>query len=233
MERPAWYPDELVSAGEEHLDPAYVAGYDRKSAVDPSGDVEMLLRSGLGREDVVVDLGGGTGVFAEAIAPHCARVVVVDVSPAMLAALESRMEQQGIANIDIVRAGFLSYDHQGEPARAVYSRNALHHLPDFWKAVALTRVADMLAPGGTFLMHDLVYDFDPRDASAVFEDWFSRAQARPEDGWTQPELEEHVRQEYSTFSWLMEPMLERAGFEILESNPRQSKTYGAYLCRKR
>jgi SAM-dependent methyltransferase len=45
----------------------------------------------------------------------------------------------------------------GEPPHVVYSRNALHHLPDVWKAVALRRIADMLRPGGAFVLRDTVY----------------------------------------------------------------------------
>lgn len=233
MKRPDWYPDELAYAGEEHLDPGYVATYDRKASNDHTEDVQILRSHGLDRESVVVDLGGGTGTFAEAVAPYCGRVVVVDVSSAMLAALENRVRQLGLTNVNVVHAGFLSYEHQGEPADFIYSRNALHHLPDFWKAVALKRAASMLKPGGVLRLHDLVYAFDPGDEEAVFEAWFATARQRPEEGWTRRELEEHVRQEYSTFSWLLEPILERAGFEILESNSRQSKTYSAYLCRRR
>lgn len=233
MKPPAWYPDELASAGEEHLDPEYVAMYDRKSATDPSDDVAILRAHGLGPESVVIDLGGGTGTFAEAVAPLCGRVVVVDISPAMLAALRTRIEQNRLSNVEVVQAGLLSYEHHGEPADVVYSRNTLHHLPDFWKAVALSRIAGMLKPGGIFRLHDLVYAFDAADAPEIFEAWLSRAQLRPEDGWTRPELETHIREEYSTFSWLLEPMLERAGFEILDANKRDSKTYGAYTCRKR
>ena len=36
----------------------------------------------------------------------------------------------------------------GPPADGVYTRNALHQLPDFWKALALGRIARMLRPGG-------------------------------------------------------------------------------------
>ena len=232
MERPGWYPEELASAGEEHLDPEYVAAYDRKAALDPVEDVAIMRAHGLGPESVVVDLGGGTGVFAEAVAPLCGRVVVVDISPAMLTALQARIEQQGLGNIEVVQAGFLSYDHQGEPADFVYSRNALHHLPDFWKAVALTRIAGMLKPGGIFRMHDLVYAFDPQEAPEVFEPWLANARQRPEEGFTRPELETHIRTEYSTFSWLLDPMLEHAGFDVLDVFHRPSRTYSAYTCRR-
>lgn len=53
----------------------------------------------------------------------------------------------------------------------------------------------------------------------------------PAKGFTAQDLADHVRREFSTFTWLFEPMLERCGFEILESNSRRS-AYGMYLCRK-
>jgi len=49
-----------------------------------------------------------------------ARVIAVDPSKAMVAA----MSAQGV---ETVRTGFLSYEHQGDPPAAVFTRNALHH----------------------------------------------------------------------------------------------------------
>ncbi len=225
--------DELIYAGEEHLDPEYVEGYDEKSAVDHSDDIETLQAHGLNSESVVVDMGAGTGLFALALAPHCERVVAVDVSDAMLAILEREIERAGINNIEVVHAGLLSYEHQAAPADFVYSRNTFHHLPDFWKALALQRIAEMLAPGGVLLLHDLVYSFDTSEVGEAIEGWLSRAAPTPDVGFTRADLELHIRTEYSTFSWLFEPMLERAGLEILEARHRPSRTYSAYVCRKR
>jgi SAM-dependent methyltransferase len=165
----AWDFDEAAHAGPEHLDPAYIAGYDRKAGTDPGDDVEVLRAAGVNEHSTVIDLGAGTGTFAAAMAPWCREVVAVDVSKPMLAALRARCEELGRPNVRGVEAGFLSYEHQGAPAAAVYSRNALHHLPDFWKSIALTRVAGLLAPGGVFRLRDLVYSFDPSDAAVVFE----------------------------------------------------------------
>ena len=233
MERPGWIPDELAYAGEEHLDSGYVALYDRKSATDTTEDLTVLREMGLNDDSVVVDLGAGTGTFALAVAPLCRCVVAVDVSPAMLAGLRERAAEQGISNLEIVQAGFLSYDHQGDPADIVYSRNALHHLPDFWKAIALKRAAELLKPAGVLRLHDLVYSFEPDEAARAIEAWLAGARERPEDGWTRAELETHVRTEYSTFSWLLEPLLEHAGFEIRTATYRPARTYAAYTCVKR
>jgi SAM-dependent methyltransferase len=233
MQQPDWYIDELAHAGDEHLDPAYVTGYDRKSATDHTEDLAVLCALGLGAESVVVDLGAGTGTFALAVAPLCRRVVAVDVSPAMLALLNAQIARLGLTNVESVRAGLLSYAHAGAPANYVYSRNVLHHLPDFWKGLALQRMADLLAPGGVLRLHDLVYSFEPRAAAPAIEAWLAGARERPEEGWTRPELATHVRTEYSTYSWLLEPLLEHSGFEIRDASYRPSGTYAAYTCVKR
>ena len=227
---PGWWPHEMAHAGEEHLDPDYVAMYDRKAATDPTEDVDLLRGLGLNKTSTVIDFGAGTGTFALAIAPFCKRVIAVDVSPAMLAALTAGARLQGVTNIEIVPGGFLSYAHVGEPVDFVYSRNALHHLSDFWKVRALRRVADVLRPGGAFLLHDLVFDCQPDEIDAYVEDWLNGAAARPEDGWTRPEFETHLREEFSTFSWLLEPMLERCGFTIKEVRQRPGRPYAAYTC---
>jgi SAM-dependent methyltransferase len=215
--------DERAHAGPEHLEPGYVARYDAKTQADVEADLELLRRGGLGPQTTFVDLGAGTGVLAAAARPHCRRVVAVDPSPAMVAELRAR-------GLEAVEAGFLTYAHEGEPPQLVHSRNALHHLPDFWKGIALARVHDLLAPGGTFVLRDLVYSFEPAEADERLEAWFAGAAPSTDVGWTRAELEEHVRTEHSTYTWLLEPLLEHAGFEILEAEQRAG-AYATYVCR--
>lgn len=113
MTTPRWFPDELARAGPEHLDAEYVEGYDDKAGTDPTEDVALLRDLGLNATSTLVDLGAGTGTFALAVAPFCRRVVAVDVSAAMLNQLRAKAARMGTINIDYVRAGFLSYQHQG------------------------------------------------------------------------------------------------------------------------
>jgi len=218
--------DERGLAGAEHLDPSYVAGYDRKAGVEAGDDVELLQRLGLDRRSTVVDVGAGTGLFAQAVAPLAGRVVAVDPSPAMLERARGR-------GLECVEAGFLTYEHAGAAPDFVYSRNALHHLPDFWKALALSRIARILAPGGVFVLRDLVYCFDPAETDGVLEAWYAAAASDPAEGWTRAELETHVSTEHSTFSWLLEPMLERAGFRVDDAWHAESRMYARYVCRRR
>ncbi len=192
----------------------------------------MLKHHGLDAGSTLVDLGAGTGTFAIAAAPRCRHVVAVDVSPAMTARLRDRVAELGIANVTVVEAGFLSYTHAGEPVDFVYTRNALHHLPDFWKALALDRIAAILRPGGILRLRDLVFDFTPAEAATRIETWMSGAVSDPAVGWTAAELADHVRGEFSTYSWLLDVMLERSGFEIVDREFQRS-TYGAYTCVRR
>jgi ubiquinone/menaquinone biosynthesis C-methylase UbiE len=223
---------EIALAGPEHLDPAYVARYDRKAAVDPGADLALLQERGLDATSTLVDLGAGTGTFALAAARETGRVIAVDPSAAMLAALEAKVSDSGISNIECVQAGFLTYEHTGDLADFVYSRHALHHLPDFWKAIALQRVFGVLRPGGVLLLRDLVFGFEPSDAEARIDAWFDNAAERADEGWTREELETHLRTEYSTFSWLLEPMIEHAGFSIVQKELDTLEIFASYVCEK-
>jgi SAM-dependent methyltransferase len=228
-----WMLDELAHAGPEHLDAAFIAGYDKKQGYpDPGEDLAAFEARGLGRSSTVVDIGAGTGQFAIPAAGRFGRVVAADVSPVMVDALRQKAATAGAGNLDCVRAGFFSYAHEGPPVDGVYTRNALHQVPDFWKGIALQRIADMLPPGGVLRLRDLIFDFQPREASEIFAGWFAGAAADPADGYTAADYAEHIRTEYSTYRWLLEPLLAAAGFEIIEVS-FERRLYGAYTCVKR
>jgi len=220
-----WMLDELAHAGPEHLDPEFIAGYDRKQGwPDPADDIAAFRAHGLGSESTIVDLAAGTGQFARAAAREFGRVVAVDVSPAMV----EHLSTQGL---EVVRAGFLSYEHQGQPVDGVFTRNALHQLPDFFKALALQRIAGMLRPGGVLRVRDLIYDLAPAEVEAAFEGWFAGAADDPAAGYTAQDYAEHIRTEFSTYRWLFEPMLTAAGFDIVDVS-YERRLYGAYACVK-
>ncbi|MDT0341064.1 class I SAM-dependent methyltransferase [Streptomyces litchfieldiae] len=228
-----WMIDELAHAGPEHLDPDFVAGFDRKQGYpDPGPDIDELRARGLDKSATVVDLGAGTGRFALAAARAFGRVVAVDVSSPMTRVIADRAAEAGLDNVETVRAGFLSYAHTGPPADAVSTRHALHQLPDFWKTIALERIAGVLRPGGVLRLRDLVYDFHPSQAADVFAEWQAGAVTDPSEGYTREDYAEHIRTEHSTYRWLLEPMLETAGFEIVAAE-FAGRLYGAYTCVKR
>jgi ubiquinone/menaquinone biosynthesis C-methylase UbiE len=225
-----WWLDELAHAGPEHLNQSFVAGFDRKQGYpDPGQDLEVFGAYGLGSSSYVVDLGAGTGQFALPAARRFGRVIAVDVSPAMIGVLRERAIRAGLTNLTCVQAGFLSYQHEGAPADGVFTRNALHQLPDFWKAMALQRIAEMMRVGGVLRLRDLVYDFQPSEAEERLRRWMDGAVSDPALGYTREDFAEHIRTEHSTFRWLFEPMLTAAGFEIVAVEFDRS-VYAEYTC---
>jgi ubiquinone/menaquinone biosynthesis C-methylase UbiE len=228
---PGWFIDELSYAGRENFDPGHVARYDAKLDASAAGEVALLEGMGLTRESLVLEFGAGTGQFSVEVAQACARVIAVDVSELMLERLQAKVADIGLSNVEAVRAGFLSYEHLGGPADFIYSRYALHHLPDFWKAVALSRLRRMLRPGGMLRLWDVVYDFAPAEAEDRIETWCATGGDTVEAEWTRAELEEYVRDEHATFTWVLEPMLVRSGFEIVQAEHAEDGIFAKYLLR--
>ena len=228
---PGWMLDEVASAGRENLDAEHVRRYDGKEDAGADEEVALLTAQGLRPDSVLVDIGAGTGQLTLAVAPLCARVVAVDVSPVMLQILREKVTASGLENIEVVQAGFLTYEHTGTAADIVYSRYALHHLPDAWKAIALTRMRRMLRPGGLLRLWDVVYSFEPQDAEERLEAWCATGGDGIVGEWSRAEYEEHVRDEHSTFTWLLEPMIHRSGFEIEEAQHSDDGIFARYLLR--
>jgi SAM-dependent methyltransferase len=226
--RSEWMIDEHRHSGDEHLDPEAAARFDDKLPFDPSSEVDILMELGLSSEDTIVDFGTGTGVFPLAVAGHCERVVAVDVSKAMLEVVRERMERSDIRNIETIHEGFLSYDHRGMLASFAFSKDALHHLPDFWKVEALKNVGRTLKDGGIFRLRDFVFSFEPSDSLEEIETWID--ENKESTSFTDEEIYRHFREEYSTYGFVLEPMLEQVGFEILESK-YAGEFYAEYSCR--
>lgn len=226
-----WRLDELGSAGRENLDLEHVARYDVKMDAGAHHEVQLLKQLGLGAGSTVIDFGAGTGQFTMAVAPECARVVAVDVSPVMLELLRAKVAAERLPNVDVVPAGFLTYEHDGPPVDFIYSRYALHHLPDFWKAVAFVRLHSMLRRGGVLRLSDVVYHFAPEEAEERLEAWCATGGDEVEGDWSRAELEEHVRDEHSTFSWLLEAMIRRSGFDIEEATYSDDGIDAQYVLR--
>jgi putative AdoMet-dependent methyltransferase len=233
MPKPNWFYDELKHAGVDYSDPAQVQVYDERHQKfrDYKKGAEGILQAlGFGAPPTVLDMGCGTGAFALHAAPHCLKLYAVDVSPAMLAYTRQKAEQAGLDNIVFCRGGFLTYEHEAPPVDAVVSSAALHHLPDFWKQIGLRRVAQMLRAGGRLYLFDVVFRADMPDYEASFSGWVE-AMARNVGPEFAAEAETHLRDEYSTYDWVMEGFLTRAGFQI--NSATYDEGFGAtYLCTK-
>jgi putative AdoMet-dependent methyltransferase len=75
------------------------------------------------------------------------------------------------------------------------------------------------------------WTFPPAEYETKIQSWIEQV-AKPEgEGWTQQDYEMHVREEHSTFAWIIEGMLNQVGFNILEKN-YISSVLTEYLCEK-
>lgn len=229
---PAWYFDELNQVGTDYNNPDNVQAYNRAMSTNPKVEQELVDLLGVASDSTLIDFGCGSGDFAVQAAKNCKTVYAVDVSPTMLALAQQKADEAGVTNMEFHHAGFLTYEHQGDPVNFIVTKTALHHLPDFWKTVALTRMYDMLGDGGMLCVRDVVFSFDPQDYTKGIDDWIRRYTQPEESMFTASEFETHVREEYSTFGWIMEGMLLKAGFEIMRAD-YFSPDYAQYICKKK
>jgi len=229
----AWQYDEKMFSGVDFSQEGEVAAYDnmhRKFRDYAKASEEIIRRLSLTPDSTVIDLGCGTGAFALHAAKKCRTIYAVDVSAAMLDYCRKQAVQMGVTNIIFRNSGLLSYEHEGELADAAVCVAVLHHLPDFWKQVALKRCCKMLKPGGRFLLFDIVFP-SGRDCLEEIDQWL-RAVETMADARLAEEAVIHVKKEFSTYDWIMEGMIRRSGYQI--DTAEYTKGFQAvYVCTKR
>ena len=229
--RPPWFFREYEPVGIDLGSPAAVAAYDRNQGTDPDADDALLDRLSVAAGMRLVDLACGTGSMVVQAARRGVEAHGVDVSAEMLAFARVRAERANVG-AHWHQAGFLDYDHRAALADVVTTKSALHQLPDFWKQQALLNAAAMLRPGGTFYLWDVIFTFEPSESAEHLQRWIDTAGRAEGQGFTRSDFEAHVREEFSTYAWILEGMLEQAGFDIL-SRASPSPTHGEFVCRRR
>src|SRR5437762_12817364 len=142
---------------------------------DPHDDSDLRARAALAMLGVkkgwrIADIGCGNGVFACEAALLGAEVDAIDISPAMLA-LADVYARDRKASIRTQSAGLLSFAYHPNSYDLVVSEFTLHHLPDFWKAVALSRILAALKPGAHFYLRDIVFVSMPDGTERDVEEW--------------------------------------------------------------
>jgi len=231
---PVWQYDERKFSGVNFGSFLVARYYDRYHGAlrDYRREAEQIVAAlGLDSSAAVLDMGCGTGAFAIHAAPYYRKIYAVDVAAAMLGCARRKARKAGLTNIEFRRAGFLTYEHTERPVDAVVSVLALHHLPDFWKLVGLHRLASMLQPEGRLYLRDVVFSFDIGDYEACVERFIEQMSA-PTGPARPGAAQTHVRDEHSTCGWIMEGLLERAGFQIDQADYKDD-FLASYVCTKK
>ena len=230
---PKWQWDETAKISTDYCDTTQAEKYDSRH-IRPEQTAaeyeEILDRIGPQANWTLMDVGAGTGTFAIAAARRCREVYAVDISQAMLDVASAKAASDGVDNIKFLRGGFLTYEHTLAPVDAITSQLALHHLPDIWKQIALGRLAGMLKSGGVLYLRDVVFRFERDQHAEVFDRWVDEVAELFGGACMASQAESHIRREFSTFGWIMEGLLQRAGFKIEQAD--YSQRLAAYFCRK-
>lgn len=230
---PKWYYEEKQS-GVDYLDPKIAQEYDKehlkfRNFKEEAKHIVQALE--ITNHDTVLDIGCGTGGIALNLVKYCNKVICVDISREMLDVLETKAKKQNINNIEIHSAGFLTYKHEGhDKVDKIVSKFALHHLPDFWKSVALLKMAEILKTGGKLYLSDLIFTFNVDDHEKSISELINRMNDAAGDSMT-GETEIHIRDEFSTYDWIMEGLLEKSGFSI-DYKHTEADNFVEYVCSK-
>jgi len=130
---------------------------------------------------VVIDLCCGEGLLAQVILeqrPGCT-LYGLDGSPEMLHRAQERLAHYGerfkAVQFDLLDRSWPPVDY---PMRAVVSSLAIHHLEGLEKLALFQDVHHLLAPGGVFLIADLVEPAHPTGWDVVAKEWDLAVQER-------------------------------------------------------
>lgn len=96
----------------------------------------------------VVDLGSGTGFYADDVAPHVGTVFAVDVQPAM----HAYYQQKGVpSNVSLVTAPTAALPFATNTVDAAFSVDTYH---EYYSEESLESLARVLRPGGVVVTVD-------------------------------------------------------------------------------
>lgn len=228
---PSWYYNEYRQIGTDYASTHEVEKYDARmrSFRDINGEIETIIAmTNLSIDNVLLEFGCGTGELLVNAAPKCKLVYGLDISPVMLEYAQQKINTLALKNIKLFHAGFLTYRHKDEPVDIAVSQLALHHLPDFWKAIALNQVYKLLKPGGYFFLRDVVYPSGV-DYHYHLDKWITTVRSDVGENMAE-DIIKHIRDEYSTMDWIMEGLLKRCGFTVEQKS--EDGFLATYLCKK-
>lgn len=135
--------------------------------VERARAVAAVVRDGVPlRSDMhALEIGGGTGLLARALADELGTVVVTDVAPGMVTAAAAALDDP---RYDGWSARLYDIEHDPLPEERfdlVLGQLALHHMGDV--AAVVRRCAKLLRPGGWVALVDLDHDPDGDFHAAV------------------------------------------------------------------
>jgi tRNA (cmo5U34)-methyltransferase len=176
--------------------------------------IQMDLLAGvLPSEGRVLDLGGGTGALAEAIAERfpAVHVEIWDTDPSMLGVARERCLRFG----DRVHFIERSFAEPLTPCDAVVACIALHHVKDMaQKGKIYAHIHEALRPGGVFANADATMSTATSVGTASIRDWTAHMISQGiTDAQTQQHFADWAKDDYYPPIATELRLLSEAGFE--------------------
>lgn len=109
----------------------------------------------------VLDIGCGTGLLTEKLAPLCGRVVAIDTSAKMIDVLQNKVTERGIGNVVALQVGISAATTGQYPELAgkfdlIVASSVCSFLPDY--GATLRDLVCLMNPGAIFVQWDWLAD---------------------------------------------------------------------------
>jgi len=223
-----WIYNEYKHCGVDYSDGKLAENYDRQHQSFRNYEKEFNdMIDFLSLKDTnklsVIDMACGTGATIMFAKDKFKKVYGVDISSEMLRQAKNKLTNSEINNVELINAGFLSYEHKDEQVDLLITKAAFHHLPDFWKQIALLKMNGMIKKGGILYINDIIFHFNAAEYQQKINEWISVFEKIISIEFRE-EVETHIRDEFSTFKWIMDGMIEKVGFKI-----ENCRTYDGFV----
>lgn len=220
MDNSDWMFDETGAAGTD-----FPAG----SQEDADAEIQDILEgTDLKAGQTLLVFGCGNQALPAAAAGAGIQVILCDVSEQKLSAASSAAGEQGV-KIRTVKAGVLGFREPDVRADAAVFLNGLHLLPDFWKAAALRNISLHLKDKGKLYLSDMVFSVEMDKYEKKISGFLKYTAGQ--NGELAEAYVRHIKDTFPTFDWILEEMLYRSGFEILDADYGDDLS-ASYICRK-
>ena len=225
-----WQWDEVQQIGKDYAALKEVEIYDEthnkfRDTLSESKDV--ILKLGASKGETLLDIGCGTGVFLIQAAKFGLSVFGVDVSEKMLEYAAKKSKENSV-DIELKNSGFLILPYENEKFDYVTTSFSMHHLPDFYKFIALKNMHRVLKKNGVLFIQDVVI------VEKNYEDNINaliKRQYSLGGNFLKEDAIQHFKEEFSTFDWILDQMIEKAGFKIMDKNIDDG-LFAKYYCTK-
>lgn len=130
-------------------------GTAKKYARSPIADPEAYeytmgrTRSYLTSDDIILEVGCGTGSTALLLATDVAQIVATDIADNMIEIASQKALDQGVSNVRFITAGIFDDAIDNGPYDVVLALNLLHLVED--ANLAIQKINRFLKPGGMFI----------------------------------------------------------------------------------